>query len=439
MNRSYIVLMMVIAFTAMASGLATVSSGGINFAIDTAVFDIGAETLLLEIYQELELSELSYNADGECLFTTEVYLTDVAGDTLAVDMWNTPVTYSESGRAVNCTLFPVTEAEWTLTVRITDANSGQLGEAVKEFSVEAPMYFSDVEIARAIMPVVEGSINSLAKGNVVVFPAASTSFIVPGENMLYLYQELYALAGTDVDRHTRLLDAEGVPIYARPATHLSIPQGMNTVALLDSVDLSVVRDPGLYNLNIVYTQGGDTLGITNKPLIVEVFVQQAQDVQTAESYDTRRFIEFPLMLNDIDKEMFNRLDEEGKILFYDNFWNFHPGQHEGYIARTQVVASRYSTHGKEGYKTDRGRVYLIFGEPDEIEQNPFSTTHSPYESWLYYSNQQENFVFADLMGNGDFLQLYSTVEGEVSYSNWQSMILNVNSELGTSSSEDEDF
>ncbi len=440
MIRSYIVLMMIFAFTAMASGLATVSSGSINFAIDTAVFDIGGgETLLLEVYQEIELAQLSFNTDGECLFTTEVYLTDVNGDTLAVDMWNTPVTYSESGRAVNCTLFPVTESEWILTVRITDTNNGQLGEAVKEFSVEAPTHVSDVEIARAIMPAAEGSTSSLAKGNFIVYPAASTRFIVPGENMLYSYQELYSLDGSDIERHSRLLNAEGIPVYARPATTISIPEGMNTVALLDSIDLSVVRDPGLYNLNITYTKDGDTLSVTNKPLIVEVFLQNVQDVQSQETYNTRRFAEFPLMLSDIDSEMFSRLDEAGQILFYDNFWNSRPGQHADFLIRAEKVASKYSTFGKEGFETDRGRVYLIFGEPDEIEQNPFSTTQSPYEMWLYYSNQQENFVFADLMGNGDFLQIYSTVAGEISYANWQGMIQNVGSGFGTSSDEEDGF
>lgn len=440
MNRSLIVLMMVFAFTAMASDLATISSGNINFAIDTAVFDIGGgETFLLEVYQEIELAQLSCNSDGECLFTTEVYLTGVEGDTLAADMWNTPVTYSESGRAVNCTLFPVMEAEWSLTVRITDANNGQQGDAVKEFSVVAPAHVSDVQLARAVMPAAEGSTSSLAKGNFIVYPAASTRFIVPGENMLYSYQELYRLEGADVERHSRLLNAEGTPVYARPATHLSIPDGMNTVALLDSIDLSVVRDPGLYNLNITYIQDGDTLSVTNKSLIVEVFAQDVQVAQAAETFNTRRFEEFPLLLSDTETEMFNRLNEEGKSRFYDDFWNSRPGEHEDYIIRAELVASRFGTHGKEGFETDRGRVYLIFGEPDETEQNPFSTTQAPYEMWLYYSSQQEDFVFADLMGNGDYLQVYSTVEGEISYSNWQNMIQNVNSGSGTSSDEEDDF
>jgi hypothetical protein len=90
---------------------------------------------------------------------------------------------------------------------------------------------------------------------------------------------------------------------------------------------------------------------------------------------------------------------------------------------------------KEGWQSDRGRVYIIFGEPDEVESNPFSTTQAPLTVWSYFGTSQETFVFADLMGNGDYLQVYSTIAGEVSYSNWQNMLQNVNS--GTASSDEE--
>jgi hypothetical protein len=90
------------------------------------------------------------------------------------------------------------------------------------------------------------------------------------------------------------------------------------------------------------------------------------------------------------------------------------------------VAVRFPSIGKAGWETDMGRVFLIYGDPDEVEANPFSTTMVPFESWSYYGAAQDTFVFADLMGNGDFLQIYSTVEGEVSNPNWQSMLQNVN-------------
>ncbi|MCK5130957.1 MAG: GWxTD domain-containing protein [Candidatus Sabulitectum sp.] len=440
MTRSTTALLLVLAFTAAALGLATVSRGNIDFAIDTAVFSIRAgagDTLLLEVYQEVDIAQFSRGSDGMCLFTTEISLCSVPGDTVAADIWNTPLAWSESGRAVNCTLLPVLEGDWILTVSMTDAGNGRQGVAVRELSVEHPEHLSDVEIARTIMPAVEGSVNSLLKGSIIVFPAASTRFAVPGESMLYTYQEIYSLGGTDILRYSKLLNPEGLPIFARPADVISIPDGMETIALIDSIDLSVVREPGLYTLSVTYTQNGDTLGSVFKPLVVEVFLPVVESVQTPEIFSTGCLIEFPLLLNREEAELFNRLDEDGKALYYNNYWNANPGEHNGYLERSRVVAARFSALGKEGWETDRGRVYLIFGEPDEVESDPFSTTQAPYELWTYYSSEQEGFVFADLMGNGDYLQIYSTVEGEVSYSNWQSMLQNVNRSGGSSGGDDE--
>lgn len=427
MTRGTTAILLVLTFTAVAFELATVSDGNINFAIDTAVFNIGAgDTLLLEVYQEADVAQFSFDSDGMCLFTTEIVLCSTQGDTLSWDIWNTPLAWRESGSAVNCGLIPVLEGNWILTVSITDVNNGMQGIAVKEFSVEYPQHLSDVEMARTIMPAVEGSINSLLKGNIIVFPAASTRFSIPGESMVYTYQEIYYLGGTNILRYSSLLDSEDVPVYARPAQVISIPEGMETVALIDSFDLSVIREPGLYSLSITYTQDEDTIGVVKKPMIVEVFLPTGEIDLVAENLSTRHLIAFPLLLNQEEAELFSRMNPDGKALFYDNFWNERPGEHAGYLERNRVVASRFSALGKEGWETDMGRVYLIYGEPDEVEADAFSTTQAPWEVWTYYSSEQESFVFGDLIGSGDYLQIHSTVEGEVSYPNWQGMLQNVN-------------
>ncbi len=438
MTRSTTALLLVLAFSAAASGLATVSDGNIDFAIDTAVFSIGAgDTLLLEVYQETDIAQFSKDSDGMSLFTTEMILSTAIGDTLAVDIWNTPLTWSENGRAVNCELLPVLEGNWILTVRMTDVSNGIQGEAVREFSVETPLHLSDIEMARTIMPAVEGSVNSLLKGNIIVFPAASTKFIVPAESMMYTYQEVYSLGGTDILRYSKLLDSAGVPVFARPATAISIPVGMETVALIDSFDLSVVREPGLYSLSVTYTQNGDTLGSLSKPLVVEVNLPVNESAQTEETFSTRSLAEFTLILSQEQAELFNRLDEDGQVLYYDSYWSSHSEEHDGFLERSRFVASRFAAQGKEGWQTDMGRAYLIYGEPDEVEGDPFSTTQAPFELWYYYSGEQESFAFADLMGNGDFLQIYSTIPGEVSYPNWQGMIQNVNSGSGSDNFDEE--
>ncbi len=431
MTGTTTVLLLILAFSAAASGLATVSEGNLQFAIDTAVFDIGAgDTLLLEVYQEVDVAQFSVDSDGMCLFTTEITLSSSAGDTLAWDIWNTPLEWRESGSAVNCGLLPVLEGDWTVSVRMTDVANGIQGVAVRQLSVERPEHLSDVELARTIMPAAQGSVNTLLKGNLIVFPAASTRFSIPGESMIYTYQELYALGGAEILRYSRLLDSESVPVFARPPDAISIPSGMETIALIDSLDLSVVREPGLYSLSITYTLNGDTIGTVTKPMVVEVFIP-AVSSPAVNDFTTRELAGFSILLTQEEGVLYNRLDEDAQVLYYDNYWNARPGEHGGYLDRSRVVDRRFPSLGNQGWETDMGRVYLIFGEPDEVEADPFSTTQAPYEIWYYYDAEQESFVFADLMGNGNFIQIFSSVEGEVSYPNWQSMLQNVNNGGGT--------
>jgi GWxTD domain-containing protein len=319
---------------------------------------------------------------------------------------------------------------------MTDVNNGRTGTAVKEIQVNGTEHFSDVEMARTLMPVVEGSTSPLRKGGLIVYPAASARFTVPGEQMFYTYQEIYGLGGTNLLRHSQLLNAESVPVFGRPAEVITIPTGMETVALVDSFDLSVARESGLYSLTVTYTADGDTLHTFTKPMFIEVAESAAASGQTIADAN-RKLQVLPLLLNSEESALYERLDQEGKARYYDNFWNARPGELSNFLGRYNIVMARYGSLGREGWQSDRGRVYLIYGEPDEVESNPFSTTQAPYTAWYYYGNEQEMFVFADLMGNGDYLQIYSTVEGEVSYSNWQGMIQNVN--RGTGSYDDEGF
>lgn len=54
-----------------------------------------------------------------------------------------------------------------------------------------------------------------------------------------------------------------------------------------------------------------------------------------------------------------------------------------------------------GYRTARGRIYILYGEPDEIERHPFEVDSYPYEIWYYY-NKKLKFVFVDKKGVGEY-------------------------------------
>lgn len=57
---------------------------------------------------------------------------------------------------------------------------------------------------------------------------------------------------------------------------------------------------------------------------------------------------------------------------------------------------------KEGWKTDRGKIYIIYGAPSQVEKIPFSSSQSGhYEVW-YYSNLSKKFIFSDQSGTGNY-------------------------------------
>lgn len=71
-----------------------------------------------------------------------------------------------------------------------------------------------------------------------------------------------------------------------------------------------------------------------------------------------------------------------------------------YYKRIKIANERYS-HYIDGWKTDMGMVYIIFGEPSNIERYPFTENTKPYEIWDFYSVNRQ-FVFIDDTGFGDY-------------------------------------
>jgi GWxTD domain-containing protein len=89
--------------------------------------------------------------------------------------------------------------------------------------------------------------------------------------------------------------------------------------------------------------------------------------------------------------------------------------------RRIAYANEHFASGIPGWRTDRGRIYIIWGKPDEIESHPTggtydrpmdegggSTTTYPWETWRYryLEGIQENVIieFVDPTGSGEYHQ-----------------------------------
>jgi GWxTD domain-containing protein len=403
----------------MASGLATMSSGDIRFGIDTAVFSLypGSDTLALEVYQEIDVEQFAHDGAGLSLVMTEVFLLDAGGDTTVIQGWNSEIEWIEGRSIVNGTILPAVPGEYVLLVTVIDMGNGRQGTVERELEIETPEVASQIELARQVIPAQEESMNLLRKGGMIVYPAADSRFDLPDESLAYVYLELYNSGGQSFSRQSRFVGPAGQTLFAKPWDTLLIPENALGVGILDSLDLSAAPGSGLYRIEVLLVSGSDTL-VVEKPLIISWTAPVQDPVEDPEREGDRCLDQLVLFLSEQESDIYERLDDDSRARFYDEFWSISPNERTGFESRCSS-SSIFSFLGEEGWETDRGRIYVKYGIPDDREAVPLTSNQVPYEIWSYYAGGGDQFVFVDSDGSGNFMQVYSTIEGEISFDNWE--------------------
>ncbi|MGH7493478.1 MAG: GWxTD domain-containing protein [bacterium] len=130
-------------------------------------------------------------------------------------------------------------------------------------------------------------------------------------------------------------------------------------------------------------------------------------------------------------KLFGKLENaEGKREFLSKFWeeveqgrrDFFPIRRSEYLRRVRIVNDRYGALSKDGWQTNRGRIYLLYGEPDEIERFD-SQGVKPHEIWSYFSIENGvEFVFVNRFGTNDYELVHSTKRGELRDPDWRRIL-----------------
>ena len=114
--------------------------------------------------------------------------------------------------------------------------------------------------------------------------------------------------------------------------------------------------------------------------------------------------EVPYVIMDEERAAFKKLStDDEREQFIEQFWerrNPNPGSPENefkeeYYRRIAYSNEHYAS-GIPGWKTDRGRIYIMYGPPDEIEDHPSGGTYDrppeegggqtstfPFQQWRY--------------------------------------------------------
>jgi GWxTD domain-containing protein len=308
---------------------------------------------------------------------------------------------------------------------------------------------SDIEIASEIQ--LEKSIrheNPFYKNSLFVIPRPSL-FFGAQQSLLYFYIEIYNIS-KGIKQHDYTIQAsivdsanQAVPgvqpiLRKKKKLHDSIVEfgeiGLFSlpssayyvkVTVIDSIQQEVLSKRKkfyIYNPKNI----ASPINIKKDPFDVSPFASLDEKGVKLEIEQVR------YIMTDQQKSTFKslkKLDAKTKYLY--EFWramdpNPNTPENEFYIeykTRIEYTDLHFGTMKKKGWMTDRGRVYLVYGPPSDIERFPSSSQYGPYEIWQYNSIEGGViFIFTELSGFENYTLIHSTKNGEVYNPEYMNMI-----------------
>lgn len=125
-------------------------------------------------------------------------------------------------------------------------------------------------------------------------------------------------------------------------------------------------------------------------------------------------------------------DELYSKYFIYNFWEKRNKKDpaaawKAYTERIREVNRLFGGGARRGYETDRGRLYIQYGKPNDRIQVPNEAGAMPYEIWQYYRMEKTGreavfLLYRSGSSARDFELLHSTMIGEKRNPNWRSVL-----------------
>lgn len=251
--------------------------------------------------------------------------------------------------------------------------------------------------------------NQLGISDILIMAQDSISFDfttippmrVPIQDRIFLYTQVILPPNvTSFDLDASLLPKGG----AKPSTvnkkfTMTDTPG-NVVIKLDRNNMA----RGENDLTVKITAASQTAVATKKI----IFISAREQFTTGRSLDEMIEQMSYIAYGDDLKKMRNAIGEEKENLFQE-FWDKrnpvpnskeNPLQNE-FFKRVELTNKQFSYSKTPGWKTDRGRVYIIYGAPDNVDKSSTSSGMGNYEVW-YYNDLRQKFVFYDEYGFGEY-------------------------------------
>lgn len=257
----------------------------------------------------------------------------------------------------------------------------------------------------------------------------------PEDSILWLYAELYNLAPDPFAYtvHVWVLDPKGDVVKDLGVD--TLPRPGESALITYGIKLSDLE--AQWNRVAIEVDHGDQSVTARDSFWIGSGAQApssaAQDEFTEEDAELhQKFIAYVATADEM--KAYDALGLAGKRRFINDFWrrrdpDLTTPENEYFqeqVRRFNLANkwfSRSMTRRDDGWNTDRGRVLIMYGEPDEIAENPSSIGTWAWERWEY--RQLEGgvyFIFLDWKNLGDYRLMHSNKQGERYDPDWQEKI-----------------
>jgi len=297
-------------------------------------------------------------------------------------------------------------------------------------------YLSDLEISTEIVQDTTKFMEKFHRGDQLYHVSANHIFTKSVNSDVYYYYEIYNDAKSssgDLDLWETVTFTKDGIIYFEDEFYLGKDFG-EIVPRQNKIDLSALSE-GYYTVRVSLLDK-----VSGKIDTLQTYVSIKDELPYRERFFPDFSDEVKLVgyfLNPSQKKTLNKLEMHAKKNFVSQFWQkTDPNKSTKINEFISLIKERkdYSdinfTVIIPGWKSDRGRVYVKYGAPDDImyeTTDPSKTDFGArdYEIWKYRQNKNQTYIFLDRSGNGNLRMIYSDNDSsESSLSNWKEFLDN---------------
>ncbi|HMJ59278.1 MAG TPA: GWxTD domain-containing protein [Gemmatimonadales bacterium] len=391
------------------------------------------------------LDPLTQGTGGIAAYRFAVTVHDAAGTELLSQSWlqTVPVRMLavSRGSAVEHFSFAARPGKYTIDVTVTDSATGRVSRQSSDVNAYAAAPAgSDLLLATGLRSA-EGDTTPAAgeiRKGAVLLQASGRPVLTPQQARLGYYLELYAPRAETVTVVVRVATPQGRQIIATAGERIPIAAGGGvTRAMLDLAGLP----PGDYRLEVA-AGGTDSIvrtamfrmaGFETEAAIADA--TPAEDVFAGQPEGRLDTLYLPLvyLMTADEQGSYPSLTLDGKRRWLRQFWAKRDPTagtprneaREDFYARIAEANRRFREGGSAqipGWRTDRGRVFIKYGPPDEVLDRPQAGNTRPYVVWKFTRGRALKYVFLDPTGFGNYVLIWTSDRREPSRPNWEEML-----------------